>query len=171
MYTDNLDIWIGLLLVANQPNQIVKKKVNHLAKNAHPGTRAGILYRILKSRLMGKEIVKAVNELDGPDREIKGFIADGHDGFIQIVYGGLPVLFPISVSYVGDEDKEWMLENESTIMLSVAEILRQKIETPRLTARVFLFKEAGWSGGNEIVTVTEPGNDVCKVLQGVGIMC
>lgn len=161
MYISNLDIWIGLLLVANQPNSVVKKKVLHLMKRAHPGSCSGVLSRVLKARLMGKEIVRAASELNGTDVEIKGFIADGCDGFIQIVYGGMPVMFPIRVSYREDSDREWMLENESTIMLSVAEILRKKLGTEeqplhQLTARVFLFSEAGWSGGNETVTVKLP---------------
>jgi hypothetical protein len=156
MYTNNLDIWIGLLLVANQPNNVVKKKVLHLMKKAHPGTKAGVLSRILKSRLMGKEIVKAVNELDGPDQEIRGFIAEKKDGFIQIVYGGMPVLFPVQIYASDDEDVKRALENEETIMLSCAEALRQKMNVPKLTARVFLFKEAFWSGGNQTVTVVEP---------------
>jgi hypothetical protein len=156
MYTDNITIWLGLLLVANQPNKVVKEQVKHLMRNAHPGARDGVLSRILKSRLMGKEIVKAVQELDGPDQEIKSYLRDGKDGFVQIVYGGMPVLFPIDVAYGDDKDKAWMLKNESAVMLAVAQVLRERLEVPQMTARVFLFSEAGWSGNSEIVTVMKP---------------
>lgn len=155
MYTSNVDIWIGLLLVANSPNRVVKKTVLALMKNAHPYTKRGILTRILNARMMGKEIVNAANGLDDADEEIRSFVHDGYDGFAQIVYGGKPEFFPFRVSVSSIEDETWAYANENIIRLTIADIVMRKLEVPKLTARVFLFSEGGWSGKHEDVTVID----------------
>jgi hypothetical protein len=155
-YTSNIDVWLGLLLVANCPNGQVMKVVNALSAKAHPYTRAGILNRIAKAKLKGKEIVIAAQGLDATDDEIRGFVRDGFDGFLQIVWGGQPEFFPIAVSELWDEeDFTYAHENENHIRLAVADILMRKLGVPQLTARVFLFSERGWSGGYEDVTVVD----------------
>lgn len=155
MYTNNLDVWIGLLLVANSPNRVVKKTVLALMKTAHPYTVRGILTRILNARMMGKEIVKASQGLDETDEEIRSFVHDGYDGFVQIVYGGKPEFFPFSVAISNAEDEKWAHANENTIRLTIADIVMRKLGVKQLTARVFLFSESGWSGKHEDVTVID----------------
>lgn len=155
-YTSNFDIWLGLLLVANCPNGQVMKVVNALSKKAHPYTKAGLLNRIAKARLKGKEIVIAAAELDGSDCEIRGFVRDGFDGFLQIVWGGQPEFFPLHIADLWDEeDEQFARANENLIRLTAADILMRKLGVPRLTCRVFLFSEKGWSGGYEDVTVID----------------
>jgi hypothetical protein len=155
MYTNNLDVWIGLLLVANSPNRVVKKTVLALMKNAHPYTVRGILTRILNARMMGKEIVKAAQGLEETDEEIRSFVHDGYDGFVQIVYGGKPEFFPFRITVSSADDEKWALANENTIRLTIADIVMRKIGVKQLTARVFLFSEGGWSGLHEDVTVID----------------
>ena len=155
MYTNNLDVWIGLLLVANSPNRVVKKTVLALMKTAHPYTARGILTRILNARMMGKEIVKASQGLDETDEEIRSFVHDGYDGFVQIVYGGKPEFFPFRVTFSDSEDEDWAHANEDTIRLTIADIVMRKVGVKQLTARVFLFSESGWSGRHDDVTVVD----------------
>jgi len=155
MYTSNIDVWLGLMLVANQPNKVVKKTVLALAKHAHPYTVQGVLRRVLNAKCMGKEIALAMTQLDSTDDEIRGYVRDGYDGFLQLVYSGRPEFFPFRVDIGDAEDEAWANANEDTIRLTIADIVMRKLALPKLTARVFLFAEAGWSGGNADVTVVD----------------